>query len=340
MVDPAGIAPAGRHGATTIDGYTQTGASTNTLATGDNAVLRIEINGAGVVNGAGAPILAPGLDVGNAPTLLVNDYANGDVQTYNASTGAFLSSFNLPAGTNTAEPANIIQGPDGDIYIGDFNNNRIKRFDPVTDTFLGNFNSGDTGILNGPAGMAFGPDGNLYVASYNNAEVLEYNGTTGAYISTFVSDPTHLHHPDGLIFGPDGNLYISDITSAGNGNIYRYNGTTGAFIDTFVASGSGGLEQPAGFKFGPDGNFYVASLQNSEVLRYDGTTGAFKDVFVRPKQSITLLTSSGTTATATVASTAGYINGDTVVVAGGPAGIQRLVPNHCRGFDPVHLYLG
>jgi hypothetical protein len=306
--------------ATTIDGYTQPGASTNTLASGDNAVLRIEINGAGVVNGAGVPILAPGLDVGNAPRLLVNDFANRNVQVYNASTGSFLSSFSLPTGTSAAAPGDIRLGPDGKLYIGDFNNNEIERFDPVTNTFLGNFNSGDAGILSGAAGFAFGPDGNLYVASYNNAKILEYNGTTGAYISTLVSDSTHVHltHPNGFTFGPDGNIYVSDTVV--NGAVLRYQGpggaTPGAFVDSFVPVGRGGLNAPVGITFGPDGNFYVADVGNNVVLRYNGTTGAFKDVFVRGKQPITSLTSSGTTATATVASTAGYTSGDKIIVAG------------------------
>ena len=259
--------------ATTIDGYSQPGASANTLGTGDNAVLRIEIDGANVSG------LAPGLDVGNAPRFLVNDFAHSDVQVYNASTGAFLSSI---TSSNLNGGGDVIQGPDGKLYIGSFNNNNIERFDPVTGASLGVFASGNG--LNGPAGFAFGPDGNLYVASYNNAEVLEYNGTTGAFIRTFVSGDPNLHHPYGMIFGPDGNLYVSDVFGNGAGGVLRYQGpggaNPGAFISTFVAAGSGGLFGPTGMAFGPDGNFYVASFGNAEVLRYDGTTGAFKDVFV------------------------------------------------------------
>jgi Bacterial Ig-like domain (group 3)/PKD domain len=265
-------------GATTIDGYTQSGATTNTLASGDNAVLRIEINGAGVVNGY------PGLGVGIAPRLLVNDFANSDVQVYNASTGGFLSSFSLQAQGSppkASQPSDITLGPDGKLYIGDFNNNLIERFDPVTDTFLSNFNSGDGGILNGPAGFQFGPDGNLYVASYNNAKILEYNGTTGAYISTLVSDSTHLHltHPNGFTFGPDGNMYVSDTVA--NGAVLRYYGPAappghnpGDFKDSFIPAGTGGLGTAIGITFGPDGNFYVADLAHDDVLRYNGTTGA------------------------------------------------------------------
>jgi hypothetical protein len=38
------------NGAVTIDGYTQSGASANTLANGNNAVLLIELNGAGIAS--------------------------------------------------------------------------------------------------------------------------------------------------------------------------------------------------------------------------------------------------------------------------------------------------
>src|SRR4030095_6294451 len=46
-----------------IDGYTQPGASANTLADGDDAILLIELNGAGAGWGAGLRIAAGGCKV-------------------------------------------------------------------------------------------------------------------------------------------------------------------------------------------------------------------------------------------------------------------------------------
>src|SRR3954463_14935241 len=42
----------------TIDGYTQAGSSTNSLALGDNAVLTIELNGSNISNGTGLDFTA------------------------------------------------------------------------------------------------------------------------------------------------------------------------------------------------------------------------------------------------------------------------------------------
>src|SRR5207244_10153407 len=94
-----------------VDGYSQSGASANTLATGDNAIIRIEIDG------ASAPGLAAGLDVGNAPLLFVGDFAQSNIQIYNASSGAFIS--NLSSGTLTST-GDVTLGPDGKIYVGSF----------------------------------------------------------------------------------------------------------------------------------------------------------------------------------------------------------------------------
>jgi CSLREA domain-containing protein len=62
----------------TIDGYTQPGASPNTLAKGTNALLKVELNGANAGNGA------PGLDIQASDTvvrgLVINRFHNLGVE--------------------------------------------------------------------------------------------------------------------------------------------------------------------------------------------------------------------------------------------------------------------
>jgi len=58
-----------------IDGYSQSGASANTLALGDNAVLQIEINGANVSNGTGLNFLAS-VNGGEVKGLLMTKWNN------------------------------------------------------------------------------------------------------------------------------------------------------------------------------------------------------------------------------------------------------------------------
>jgi len=58
-----------------IDGYSQSGASVNTLALGDNAVLQIEVNGANVSNGTGLNFLAS-VNGGEVKGLLMTKWNN------------------------------------------------------------------------------------------------------------------------------------------------------------------------------------------------------------------------------------------------------------------------
>ncbi|HET6546009.1 MAG TPA: CSLREA domain-containing protein [Rhodanobacteraceae bacterium] len=105
-IAPASALP-GITEAVVIDGYTQPGATPNTLAIGDNAVLRIEINGSGVgisdnlftLQGASAGSTVRGLVI------------NGITQTY----------FNLISGGNVIEGNFLGTDASGMTYLGNGN---------------------------------------------------------------------------------------------------------------------------------------------------------------------------------------------------------------------------
>jgi hypothetical protein len=193
-------------------------------------------------------------------------------------------------------PKDLVQGPDGDVYVASSGSNSVIRY-TSSGQLLGTFVAAASGGLSGPYGPAFGPDGNLYVDSTTNNNILEYNGSTGAFLSTFVAAGSGgLSDPRGMIFGQDGNLYVS---SRGTQSVDRYQGPTGASPGsplpaagqsgaTFVATGSGGLAGPLDLLFGPNGNLFVANgtpptgITNSNygVLEFNGTSGGFLATYV------------------------------------------------------------
>jgi DNA-binding beta-propeller fold protein YncE len=185
----------------------------------------------------------------------------------------------------------VVQGPDGNVYVASAGTNSVLRYNGSTGTFIDSFVAAGSGGLTAPYGVAFGPDGNFYVSSTGtNQAVLRYNGATGAFIDTYVAPASGgLNTPLALAFGSDGNLYVADSLSNA---VQRYQGPSGPSPGAplpsagqtgaaFVAAGSGGLNSPFDLEFGPDGNLYVNNTTtNLGVLKFDGTTGAFLSTYV------------------------------------------------------------
>jgi DNA-binding beta-propeller fold protein YncE len=227
-------------------------------------------------------------DIADPPAISIADASLNEVSG--------VSAFVAAGSGGLFSPKDLVQGPDGNIYVADANNS-VVRYNGSTGQFIGTFVAANSGGLNGPYGLAFGPDGNLYVSSRGstngNKAVLRYNGTTGAFIDSFVPPGSGgLGIPISVSFGADGNLYVT------SGNqvslVMRYQGpfgispgsplpSTGQTGATFVVAGSGGLDFPSELVFGPGGNLYVTSQGSNEaVLEFDGTTGGFIRTYVAP----------------------------------------------------------
>ena len=85
------------------------------------------------------------------------------------------SAFIAAGSGGLSAPRDVVQGPDGNIYVASAGNNSVLRYSGTTGAFLSTFVSSGSGGLSSPDGVAFGPDGNFYVASEGADSILKYN---------------------------------------------------------------------------------------------------------------------------------------------------------------------
>ena len=170
--------------------------------------------------------------------LYVASSATDEVRRYDSTTGAFIDAFVSSGDGGLDEPADLLFGPDGNLYVtsgGTFilpTPNRILKFDGDDGAFLGEVVSN----LEFSFSFDFGDDGNIYVPERNINAVRRYDGATGELIDTFISDAA----------GDTGGLRTAkfgvDLTGDGVREIYvvnedtrdilRYDGADGSLVDT------------------------------------------------------------------------------------------------------------
>jgi CSLREA domain-containing protein len=222
----------------TIDGYTQPGSSRNTLAVGDNAVLRVELAG----NGAGGTGLTiKGISAGSVIRgLAINRFGEGiDIQGDTAGNrieGNFIGTD--PTGTidtGNTDGVNVFDGPSENViggttsaarnvisgnacnavFVNKANNNRIQG------NYVGTDKTGTKGLTNGDgfecAGIAFssGSSGNTV-------------GGTTAGASNLISG----NRFDGLLIqnGAENEVLGNRIGTTANGTGALGNGEAGVLI--------------------------------------------------------------------------------------------------------------
>jgi hypothetical protein len=233
--------------AVVIDGYTQPGASQNTLANGDNAVLLIELSG--------APTPGGGLLVGNGGSgstirgLAINRFSDGiDLSASHCTVeGNFLGTdptgliarpntghgINMGPGDNnliggtTPAARNISSGNDTMGIIADGSNNNV-----IQGNFIGVDATGATALGNGSEGIRFfhSCSGNLIggttagarniiSGNVNDGAVITFgpsgNTIQGNFIGTDVTGTRPLGNADGVqISGNGNNSVIGNVIAA------------------------------------------------------------------------------------------------------------------------------
>jgi sugar lactone lactonase YvrE len=201
-----------------------------------------------------------------------------------------------------ANPYNVAEDANGDLFIADTANNRIREVNASTKlitTVAGTGNAGYTGdgglatsaALNGPAAVAIDAAGDIFIADTNNMVVREVYAKTGL-IGTVAGDglacvppncgdggpatAANLTTPLGIALDAAGDLYISDYTaqyvrvvSATTQKITAVAGTgqIGTSWNKDTPAKASKLNHPLGLAVDASDNVYIDDSQNN-VIRW------------------------------------------------------------------------
>ncbi|MGA2702978.1 MAG: NosD domain-containing protein, partial [Isosphaeraceae bacterium] len=192
--------------AVTIDGYTQPGSSPNTLTTGDNAVIKVEINGASAGTAYGLFISGSRASGSTIEGLAINQFEAAGITTVQAATGITIAgNFIGTDPTGTTSLGNDLDG----IFIETANNTIGGPSPAAANLISGNTDSGVKIYQTAATGNII--QGN-YIGSNAAATAALGNGGDGVTISDGASSNT--------VGG----------TAAGDGNVITGNGGDGVYM--------------------------------------------------------------------------------------------------------------
>lgn len=148
---------------------------------------------------------------------------NGGVQEFNATTGAYIKTYNPTGGVQWAG----IYGPNGNVILGDWNTNDVREFNSANAAYVQTL----TTAFN-PADMRIGPNGNLYICSFAGGYVKEVNASNGAPVSQW-SQPTN-DQPNDIAFNPvNQEILVTCMVS----NVVRRYDSTHNLLGSFTGTG-------------------------------------------------------------------------------------------------------
>jgi len=194
------------------------------------------------------------------------------------------------------EPAALVIGQEGLLYVADQSNNRVRAVDFITRlirtvagtgtaTYNGDGIPATEASLAGPSGLALGSEGTLYIADTFNGRIRAIDPATGL-IRTVVGDggeyryqgpsepaSTGLSRPSGIALDSRGNVYITD---SDNHLVRRWNRMTGRLervagqgIAEYGGDGSSPLDASLSYPFGivvdQCGHLLVADTFNHRI---------------------------------------------------------------------------
>src|ERR1043166_4893087 len=235
-ISPASALPAITD-AVTIDGYTQPGASKNTLTGGDNAVIQIELDGtnagaasSGLVISAGGSTLrglavnrfgSAGNTHGDAVEITTNGNTvegcflgttpAGTAAAANANHGLLITNAsNNLVGGSTPAARNLISGNSQDgVFVADTGGGATGNV--ITGNFIGTDATGKSSLGNGASGVAFSAAKNNTVGGTGAgaANTVAFNGHGGIVVKSgtgdaALSNSVHDNAGLGIDLGDDG----------------------------------------------------------------------------------------------------------------------------------------
>jgi len=236
-----------------------------------------------------------------ADYLYIGDQHDNTVKQFNASTGAFLSTFVKSQG-GLHGPMGIVFDSSANLWLSNQNANtntsgEILLFGNSGKLLEQVVQNSNVNAPFAPEGMILLPNNTLFVADESAPSpksdptppsgVLRRYNTSGLFLGASVPGTTYTgaFHPRGVVLGPDGYVYVTNVPILGGigGQVMRFDANTGDFVDVFISSagGAGQLNRPVGLAFGPDGRLYVTSFKdvnpnaapdNDKILIYQGST--------------------------------------------------------------------
>ena len=205
-----------------------------------------------------------------------------------------------------SEPANLIQGSDGNFYGVTQGPGGIFRITVTGQvTVLYTFQQDPkTGLYDqgyDPVALVEGSDGFLYGLNYyggpnpSSAGTLfkiSLEGTGFDVLQTFCTTCTTGSFPDGLTAASDGNLYgtttagglLTACQNLGCGVVFRLT-TAGTYTVLHALNGAGDANYPLGVILASDGNLYgtTGNFNPGTIFRVDPSTGQFRSIHNFPK---------------------------------------------------------
>jgi hypothetical protein len=202
-----------------------------------------------------------------ATYLDVAGYSSGDVEAFDASTGAYIKTLASVGG------ASFLSGTGhGNVWAASYSNQNIQLLNGSTGALII-----QTPVTGGgqTEGAYVAPDGTLWASSLDASMVYHYS-STGTFINSFSTVQN-----TGMAIAPAGALDAGDLYVPGQNtnSVQVYDPVTGAHVNTIASGGQFGVNVPRDLVFGPDGNLYVLSNGTGAIEAFNGATGHYTGQF-------------------------------------------------------------
>jgi YD repeat-containing protein len=161
-------------------------------------------------------------------------------------------------------PADVVAGPEGNIWILDRGNSRVQRFGP-DGQFISKFGSAGSGEgqLSSPTAIALDGAGNVLVTENGRVQKFSPSGQSLLKFGSVGYGENEFFLTRGITVGADGSIWIGDYQG-----VKRFT-PQGQFIERVGASGTGQLSSAQSLATAPSGDVYVADSNASRIKVYD-----------------------------------------------------------------------
>lgn len=196
-----------------------------------------------------------GIHFGATNNRVLVGHWGGGVEEFNATTGAYIKTYNPGGGTQWAG----LYGPTGGVYVTSWTTNDVREYDATSGAFIRVVTP-----ITAPADMRLASGNRLFIASFSAGFVMEVNATTGAFIGLWNTPPNT--QPNDIALLPSGEILVTCMRSD---SVNRY---SPAYVPLGAFASPGWLN-PHGIEISPhDGRILVVEGGAGQVHVFDQTT--------------------------------------------------------------------